>query len=230
MRHLFVLFCLFTLGSCQRQYFYRPAATQAETAKPVYNQGIPSLRFEENGIELSLDLTAHNHRDLNLSLHIRNHSDSVFNFFPEQIRATGFNAAGAKTDLRVFTPRQYQRRRNAQIALISTTVAAGAMAGALAIASQIDDEAPAEDATDDADGWYWVTATAPCILLLPDARPGVIPGSGLLRTHSISPGEAVQGVVKVQGRSSFSDKIVVEIPIDGAYKRFVFDARSRSRQ
>lgn len=228
MRHLFVLFCLFALGSCQRQYFYRPATTQAETAKPVYNQGVPSLRFEENGIELSLDLTAHNHRDLNLSLHIRNHGDSVFNFFPEQIRATGFNAAGAKTDLRVFTPRQYQRRQNAQIALVATTVAAGAMAGALAIADKINDNAPAdEEDHDDSDGWYWVTATTPAILLLPDARPNAIPGSGLLRTHSIAPGEAVQGVVKVQGRSSFSDKIVVEIPINGAYKRFVFDARSR---
>jgi len=53
------------------------------------------------------------------------------------------------------------------------------------------------------------------------------PVDGLLRPHTLYGREELRGIVKVQARLGFTDKIMVEIPIDGGYKQFVFDRRER---
>lgn len=227
MRQFFTLCCLLVLSSCQQQFFYRPATTQPEAVKPIFTHGIPSLRLNENGIDLALDLTARGQRDLSIALSVRNRSDSVFNFFPDMIRATGYNAVGQSKSFRVFSAEQYIRRRNTRNAIIVGAVAAATVAAAVAIADH--DDRHNNDNNDYYDNdWYWIAATAPGVAWVPGPPPPFAgPAGGLLRAHTLYPGEELRGIVKVQGRSDYSDKIVLEIPIDGAYKRFVFDARSR---
>jgi hypothetical protein len=51
------------------------------------------------------------------------------------------------------------------------------------------------------------------------------PIDGLLRPHTLYSGEELRGIIKVQAHKT--DKILVEIPIDGIYKQFVFDSRKK---
>ena len=62
----------------------------------------------------------------------------------------------------------------------------------------------------------------------PQAHP-TIPEDGLLKWHTLFPDEAVQGIVKVRGKSNFMQKILVEVPVNGAYHKFVFENRQPAR-
>ena len=45
----------------------------------------------------------------------------------------------------------------------------------------------------------------------------------LLREHTLYPGDAVQGIVKLRANADYKNKILVEVPVNGVYTRFVFD-------
>lgn len=223
----FTLVCCLTLSACHQRFFYRPATSQPEPhTQLTYNHGIPSLRLNENGIDVAIDLTARGQRDLSIVLAVRNRSDSVFNFFPDLVRAYGFDASGQKTPYRVFTAEQFIRRRNTRNAIIAGVVVAATVATVAAVA---DSGGGNDSNNNDDDDWYWLAATAPGVVWLPSAPPAPFNGpvDGLLRPHTLYPGEELRGIVKIQARAGFTDKVLVEIPVDGGYRRFVFDSRER---
>lgn len=218
----FILVCCLALSACNQQFFYKPATSQLEPhTQLIYNHGVPSLRLNENGIDVAIDLTARGQRDLTVTLAIRNRSDSVFNFLTDRVRAYGFDATGRKTPCRVFTAEQFIRRRNTQIAVLAGVTAVATVAAVAAVAGT--------DSNDDDDDWYWIAATTPGLWWLPNTPPAPFNGpmDGLLRTHTIYPGEELRGIIKIQTRAGFKDKVIVEIPVDGGYKQFAFDSREQ---
>lgn len=226
----FILVCGLTLSACNQRFFYKPATNQPEPyTQLIYNHGIPSLRLNENGIDVAIDLTARGQRDLSVMLAVRNRSDSVFTFFPELVRATGFDASGRKTPCRVFTAEQFIRRRNTRNAIIAGVAVAATVATVAAVASNSSGSGGDSNNNNYDDDWYWLAATAPGVVWVPGAPPAPFNGpvDGLLRPHTLYPGEELRGIVKIQARTGFTDKVLVEIPIDGGYRRVVFDSRER---
>lgn len=220
----FILVCCLAMSACNQRFFYKPASNQPEPyTQLIYNHGIPSLRLNENGIDVAIDLTARGQRDLSVTLAIRNRSDSVFNFLPDRVRAYGFDASGQKNPCRVFTAEQFIRRRNNQIAILAGVSVVATVAAVAAVANN----SSGNDSNDDDDDWYWIAATTPGLLWLPNTPPASFNGpmDGLLRAHTIYPGEELRGIIKIQTRAGFKDKITVEIPVDGGYKQFAFDSR-----
>ena len=72
----------------------------------------------------------------------------------------------------------------------------------------------------------WMAWTLPAETEEPPPPPASSPDF-LLRDHTLYPGEAVQGVVKVRAEADFKNKILVEVPVNGAYAQFVFERAKR---
>jgi hypothetical protein len=229
---LFASVLLFTATSCNRLFYYRPAPNQPEKTQVIYTHGVPNLRLHENAIDLAVDMTARGQRDINLGIALRNQSDSVFNFAPELIRVYGYDASGRKTPYRVFTAEQFIRRRNTRNAIIAGAAVVATVATVAAVADNSTGGGSDNNNNNNFDDdWFWIAATAPNMVVVNGGGfPGAFPGGpidGLLRPHTLYPGEELRGVVKIQPRAGFSDKITVEIMVDGVYKQFVFDRRER---
>ena len=71
--------------------------------------------------------------------------------------------------------------------------------------------------------WWWWAWSAPSIWIGPDGPPPPYASTdGLLRTQTLYGGESVQGLIKVKSDPEFREKILVEVPVNGAYAQFVF--------
>lgn len=242
MRTALILFCLFFgLSACVSTYYYRPAASQPGQKEAVYTRGLPGLRSQQFGADLTAGLSARGEKDLSLMVYLYNDSDSAYTFYPEDIKVTGYDAFNQTQPLRVFGAEEYIRWKNTRDILIASAVVIGTVAAVVAISeatggsdrpsrnhnhglSEADRFAIAMDWID----FSMYAGFAIAANNQPPPQP-VMPEDGLLRAHTIYPGEAIQGVVKIRGKSNFMNRLLVEVPVNDAYHKFVFEHRTPVR-
>ncbi len=234
MKPIFLFLLLAFLGaSCSQSFYYRPTAEQPERTEVIYNQGVPSLRATVPNAEVSTDLTSQGENMLNLGVFVRNDGDSLVTFLPEGVRVTGYNAAGQSKPFRVFTAEQFIRHRNRQNAIIAGAVIIATVATVVAVNNDNNNH-HSHGNTDsgnnhfnDNNTWWWWAWSSPTIFIGPDAPPPYASSDGLLRAQTLYAGESVQGLIKVKSEPDFREKILVEVPVNGAYAKFVFGPKQR---
>ena len=237
----FLLLPLFLLASCAPYYRYQPAAEQPDLTTTYYHHGLPTLRSQLNGADISADLSIRGKRDMTLSLFVQNAGLQAFDVFPEDIRVSGYDAAGNKVPLKVLTAEQaIRRKRNRNLAIAGIAVAATVATVAVA-ANNLDSPKDPDDYYHynyEADFWYSVAAVPTVVLetsaLVAAAQQSAPPPAapfrspdGLLRRHTLFPEERLEGIVKIRARPDLLAKIEVEVPVEGGYAQFTFDRRKR---
>ncbi len=241
MRTASVLFSLFFgLSACVSTYYYYPAASQPGQKEAVYTRGLPGLRSQQFGADLTAGLSARGEKDLSLMVYIYNDSDSAYTFYPEDVKVTGYDAFNQTQPLRVFGAEEYIRWKNTRDILIASAVVIGTVAAVVAISEATGGSdrpsRPAEHLSR-ADRWAialdWIDFSMYAGFAIaannqPPPEP-IMPEDGLLRTHTIYPGEAIQGIVKIRGKANFMKHLLVEVPVNGAYHKFVFEHRTPVR-
>jgi hypothetical protein len=224
----FLFFALLCTTSCTRRFVYSPAPNQGNGVLS-YNHGYPLMVADLGDVEAHMDLSGLRPKDLALRLSIQNNQDVSMTFLPEQIRVTGYNAAGEAQAFRVFTAEEFIRRRNTRKAVIigSAIVATAAVATAVALNNDNNFEDDCRDNFFFYDPFFYAT---PAVVINANAQNNYTPSDGLLRRHTIYPGELLQGVIRIKGNRAFLHHIKVEIPDTyGTYQSFVFDSRVRVR-
>lgn len=244
MRSLILPFTaiLLSLGSCVSTYYYHPAATQPGQKEAVYTRGVPGLRSEQFGADLTAGLKARGEKDLSLLVYLHNDSDSAYTFYPEEVKATGYDAFGNTQKLRVFGASEYIRWKNTRDILIASAIVIGTVATVVAVSEATGNhgghnhnaEAPPlhSDRYFNTFDWIdWSLYTTVTIATNADGLPPepFMPEDGLLRNQTLEPGEGIQGVIKIRGKANFMQHILVEIPVNGAYHKFVFEDRASPR-
>jgi len=243
-RHFFGLCLLLLAGACTRHYYFKPAATQPGQTEAVYTRGAPGLRSQQYGADITAGLSAKGEKDLSLQLYIYNDSDSAYTIQPDAVRVTGYDAFGVPQPLRVFEASEYVKWKRNQDILVGAIIVVATVALILIIDEIADDGKPSTGSPS-RPGWTndyyynpldWIDFSVNTAIIIgsttppppPQAHP-VIPENGLLRQHTLYPGEAIQGIVKMRGKPNFMQKILVEVPVNGAYHKFVFENRQRAR-
>ncbi|MBK6930558.1 MAG: hypothetical protein IPH12_06670 [Saprospirales bacterium] len=245
-RFTFSLLALLLLGACA-QYYYTPAGTQPGQTEAVYTRGLPGLRSQQYGADLTAGLSAKGENDLALQVYLYNDSDSAYTFYPEDVRVSGYDAFGHMQPLRVFEASEYKKWKRNRDILIGTAVVVGTVALILVISELSKDNNKKSSRNNNAQnhnewanfyyydpiGWidfsFHIAYAAGTHGAPPPQSEPRIPEDGLLRAHTIYPGEAIQGIIKVRGKSNFMERLLVEMPVNGAYHKFAFDNRQRAR-
>lgn len=224
-------------GACVGTYYYRPAASQPGQKEAVYTRGLPGLRSQQFGADLTAGLSARGEKDLSLLVYVYNDSDSTYTFYPEDIKVTGYDPFGQYRPLRVFEAREYIRWKNTRDILIASAIVIGTVATVVAISEATGRHDPpkgAGKALEHADrvattldwiDWSLYTTLTVAAHNTPPPPPEM-PEDGLLRAQTLHPGEGIQGVVKIRGKSNFMHRLLVEVPVNGAYHKFVFEHRT----
>lgn len=234
MKPIFLSLALALFGtSCSQSFYYRPTADQPDQTTLIYNQGVPSLSALVPGAEVSTDLTSQGQSMLNLGVFVRNEGDSLVTFLPEGVRVYGYNANGQRKEYRVFTAEQFIRRRNRQNALIAGAIVVATVATVVAVNNDNNNHPSNVDSGNgyrynNDNNWWWWAWSAPSIWIGNDGPPPPYASTdGLLRPQTLYSGESVQGLIKVKSDPEFRDKILVEVPVNGAYAQFVFGRMER---
>lgn len=241
IKHILLPLSVLLLGACAYSY-YKPAATQPGQTEAVYTRGVPGLRSQQYGADLTAGLSAKGEKDLTLQLYLYNDSDQAYTFEPDGIRVSGYDAFGAMRPLRVFEATEYIKWKRNRDLMIGAIAVVGTVAVILLVSELSSNKSRSSGRSggnanrpDWTRNYYynpieWIDFSLNTALLIRSASPPpqsapAIPEDGLLRRHTIYPGEAVQGIVKVRGQSNFMHRILVEVPVNGAYHQFVFDNR-----
>jgi hypothetical protein len=211
-------------SSCSRTFFYKPAANQPERTEIIYTHGMPDLRAKTIDGDVAATLTTKGGSNfLNLNLAVFNLGDTFFTFEPELVKAYGYNKRGQRQELRVFTAREFIKRRNTKNALIVGAVAAVAITAAVASNSS-NNRIERDNDFDDFNNFFF----QPWFIINPQFNSApYTPKDGLLRAHTLYEDEALQGVVKIKKNTDYIDKILVEVPINGEFVKFVFKDKVR---
>ena len=241
MKSAFVLLSLFfALSACVSTYYYRPAASQPGQKEAVYTRGLPGLRSQQFGADLTAGLSARGEKDLSLMVYVYNDSDSAYTFYPEDVKVTGYDAFNRTQPLRVFGAEEYIRWKNTRDILIASAVVIGTVAAVVAISEASGGSDRPSRNPERISGaerlaitldWIDFSMYAGFAIAANNQPPPepIMPEDGLLRTHTIYPGEAIQGVVKIRGKANFMEHLLVEVPVNGAYHKFVFEHRTPVR-
>lgn len=236
---LAILLCAMFLSSCAPALYYQPAKTQPDVSKVVYARGVPALRTTVQGCEVVAELSSKGEKDMSLNLYIRNNGDSAFTFEPGQVEVHGYNMMGQKKPYRVFTAEEYIHWKNTRDAIIAGVAIVATVATVAIIANNTKgsdskagnanyyaSENGAEVFVDVLNLAYdiswWMAWTIPDNVDEMPSPPESSPDF-LLREHTLYPGDAVQGIVKLRADAGYKNKILVEVPVNGVYTRFVFD-------
>jgi hypothetical protein len=234
---------LLTLGftACSGPYFYQPANQQPEMTQVVYTNGRPAVRAFVDNADVSADLTRSSNASqwLNVNVYVRNQSDSSLTFYPEDVNVYGYNEKGEAQKLRVFTAKEFVRRRNTRNAIIAGAVVATTVAVVVADAKSNGGGSGRPGNNENfgnnywANDWWWVWAATPTVVInnglavAPAFQPPYVAPDGLVRRHTLYSDEALQGTIKVRLKGNFDHKFLVEIPVNGYYAKFVFDEPGR---
>jgi hypothetical protein len=195
-------------SSCSRTFFYQPADQQPERTTIDYINGVPDLRAKATDGDVAATLTTNGGSGfLNLNLAVFNLGDTSFTFEPEMVKAYGYNKSGQRKELRVFSAREFIKRRNTKNAIIIGAVAAVAITAAVAGSSS--------GRHSFFQPWF--------VINTPFNSAPYTPRDGLLRSHTLYEDEALQGVVKIKKNLDYNEKIFVEVPVNGEYVKFVFE-------
>lgn len=235
---------ILTLGACATHYYYKPAATQPGQTEAVYTRGLPGLRSQQFGSDLTAGLSSKGEKDLSLQIYLYNDTDSAYTFYPEDIQVSGYDAFGQMQPLRVFEASEYKKWKRNRDIMIGAAVVVATVATILIIHEVTKDKNPSKGGHSGGDpawtnnyyynpvGWIDFSINTAFVIGAASAPPPqsepAIPEDGLLRSHTLYPGEAVQGIVKVRGKEPFLNRVLVEVPVDGAYHKFSFENRRRA--
>ncbi len=77
------------------------------------------------------------------------------------------------------------------------------------------------------DDWFDDNLVAPPPAVVAPNPAVFAPVDGLLREHTLLAHEALAGQIKVQKHPNFNKKLLIEVPIDGRYVKFVYDGKER---
>ncbi len=226
---LWVVSCLaLALGNsgCTR-YIYQPFQTQAPEVDKVYSQGRANLRSHADSAEVYAAVASTGERMLDVQLMVYNNSDREIDFNPENLLVSGYNNAGKKVPFRVFTAKEYIRRRNTRNALIAGAVIVGVVGAAIAL-DKVDGKPSGSGRNGSNSGTESAFDAAFSTLYWMPVPIGPVhrPSDALLRRHTLMPGETLQGIVKVLAEPGYTQKILIETPINGRYLKFVFGGRT----
>jgi hypothetical protein len=204
-------------SSCSRTFFYQPADQQPERTTIDYINGVPDLRAKATDGDVAATLTTNaGNGFLNLNLAVFNLGDTSFTFEPEMVKAYGYHKNGQRKELRVFSAREFIKRRNTKNAIIIGAVAAVAITAAVAGSSS----SRHSERDNDFDDFFFQPWF---IINTPFNTAPYTPRDGLLRSHTLYEDEALQGVVKIKKNLDYNEKILVEVPVNGEYVKFVFE-------
>jgi hypothetical protein len=236
MRYSFfgLILIVFFFTACNYRYVYKPLSDHSDpAASKMYTHGIPTLYKQVDSIDLFGDLTSNGQRDYSLTVGLVNNAEHSVTFYPEDVRAWGYNADGKKVSLRVFTAKEYIRRKNTNTAIWATVAVVATVATAVAI-NDATGPRPNSDFNRNnnnwnSDFWFWMALSSPPIVINNGGAPAPRRPDNLLRSHTLLPGESLQGIIKVRSNDPLLQRIAVEIPVNGTKSVFAFGQRERLR-
>lgn len=214
----FLLAVVLLLTSCSRVFYYKPAAEQPNNTRLTYNHGLPNLTGNTGECEITAEMITRNTSNfLDLGLFMRNETDSLLTFYPDQVKAYGFAANGNGKELKVYTAKEYIRYRNTRDAIIIGSIAALAISGSIAAANATPPGEAVNHTTNFINPWpmYWGTT------------PPFASHDGLIREHTMYQNEGLAGNIKIRKDGEFNQKYLLEVPVNGRYVKFVFDEKMR---
>jgi hypothetical protein len=238
MRHLLFTALILACTSCAN-YVYQPAATQPENTELAYVNGLATTRAQVSDANVTVQLRHEGGRGVyDLNLFLRNLGEENITFFPEQVNVYGYNKKGEVQKLKVFTADEFVRRRRRNNAIVAGVVVAATVATAVAVSESNNNnhDTPHHHHNDNNDWWLY-SALTPMVVLNngyapvvvgPYSAPFVAPDR-LVRRHTLYAEEALQGIIKIKRESGFDERFLVEVPVNGQYAKFVFDAKMRLR-
>ncbi len=218
---LFLLAAVVLLTSCNRVYYYKPAAEQPDNTRLTYNHGLPNLTGNTGECEITAEMVTRNVSGfLDLGLFIRNETDSLVTFYPDQVKAYGFAANGNRKELKVYTAKEYIRYRNTRDAIIVGSIAALAIAGTVAAANSSSTVGEGLNNNNNA----FIAAPWPVFW---GPIPPYASHDGLIREHTMYKNEGLAGNIKIRKDDVFNHKYLLEVPVNGRYVKFIFDEKLR---
>jgi hypothetical protein len=229
-KFLFLAACTTVLlSSCSRSYFYKPIHIPENQQTITYQNGIQCLSHKQDGITVSAHLIKAGSSDVQLMLSIYNDSDSIVDFHPDGVAVKGFNKQGAGKTLKVMSARDVVRRRNKR-----TAIAVGALVATVTAIAVADEHHDRKNGNGNQDNrlaydpfWYWIPPPT-TVLMLPPQSAGVVQSrDGILRAHTLQPGEELRGKIIIQRPSEYTETMEIRIPIDGREEFFSFSGRER---
>ncbi len=233
---ILALFAALIFSSCNDLFFYKPAETLPENIVLAHKDGFPNLTGSNGLCQITAEvLTRGNSEFLDLNLHLLNLTDSAITFRPEEVLAYGFDENGRRARLRVYTAQEFIRHRNTREALLVGLMVAVAVTAVAVAADKSDglsgnncdsDEDEDEEVQEDED-WFDDSLVAPPPAVVAPNPAVFAPTDGLLREHTLLAHEALAGQIKVRKNPNFNKKLLVEVPIDGRYVKFVYDGKER---
>jgi hypothetical protein len=224
----------FFFTACNYRYVYNPLSEHSDLdASKMYTHGIPTLYKQVDSIDLFGDLTSNGQRDYSLTVGLVNNAGHSVNFYPEDVKAWGYDVDGRKVPLRVFTAKEFIRRRNTNTAIWATVAVVATVAAAVAIndatSSRPNSDFNRNNNNWNSDFWFWMAMSTPQIVINDPGAPAPRRPDNLLRNHTLLPGESLQGIIKVRSNETLLQRIEVEIPVNGTKSVFAFGKRERLR-
>jgi hypothetical protein len=229
-KFLFIAICISVLlSSCNQAYFYKPAQVPENQQLITYRNGIECISHKQDGITVEAHIIKTSSSDVQLMLSVYNDSDSIVHFQPDEVTAKGYNKQGTGKTLKVMTARDVVRRRNKR-----TAIAVGALV-ATAAAVVIAEESSDRNNSNNNDGnryafdpfWYWVPPPTTLLMLPPQSASVVQSPDGILRAHTLQPGEELRGKIILKRPAEFTERMEIRFPIDGRAEEFSFSGRER---
>ncbi len=217
--------CLLTLSSCAwHRTFYTPQIDKAAGQQKLLLHGAESVIAMQPNAKITLQLQKVNNRQAQLVLSVANKSEESFTFDPTQITAVGYGNAGAGKRLKVLTPKQVAKRHARDRALVAGLILTSGAAVAVANASD-----PGTYSPYCYDPFLWTSLAL--FNASEDFQPSPPPvfrsPDGLLRSHTLMPGEELQGIVKIICRPDFVERILLKIPVQGTETTFEFSGKHK---
>jgi hypothetical protein len=221
---------LIGLSSCSRTYFFKPSETTSQNQVVTFQNGIECITHKQDGITVSAHMLKSSGSDVNLMLSIYNDSDSTLTFFPDQVSAKGYNQKGVGKSLTVMTPRDVVKRQNKRTAIAVGSVIA--LTAAIIIAEETSDNRNNNNNFNNNryaydPFWYWIPPPT-TLLMIPPQSAGIVQSrDGLMRTHTLLPGEELRGKIILKRPGAFTESMEVYVPVDGRAEVFSFKGTER---
>jgi hypothetical protein len=220
MKNALLLFFFFALVACTSNYKFQPTNSDSEPYSLVYTHGIPTLQKSIGDIYFDMDMIKGYRNAIKLRLFISNNSDKNLTFDPNQLVAYGMKSNGTGKKLKTYSADGYKRHvRNQNLLLAATLIAATATA-----AHTI---SPNEDQYCTNNGVYLIPTPFYCVENAVFASETNLqrPTDGLLRIHTIKPGEALEGNIMIGLNKAFSDQIILKYPFQDSIYHFNFERK-----
>jgi hypothetical protein len=219
MKNLFAFLSIVLLSACSQKYAYQPISNSEQQAL-VYSHGIPTLQQNVGDLYFDMDLQKVATSTLKLRIFISNNSQTDITFDPQKLLAYGQNEKGLERKLKTYSADGYKRRIKNQRIAVSAVLIAATAATAYALRDQ-------EDLNCNQDQIFVVPYPIGANSSTPNASEVNLqrPEDGLLRIHTIKPGEALEGNVMIGLNEPYFPKVILQYPTQDTTYRFVFEQK-----